>query len=84
MRHEGLPPRSLREVLLPVGHCLRVREDNQSMMAIAKSGRSPAARYLRRTHRVSVPWLHERFSEIQAAPVEIKYEDSADMMADIY
>eukprot|EP00969_Alexandrium_andersonii_P111125 4905443-Alexandrium_andersonii.AAC.1 len=59
MRHEGLPSHSLREVLLPAGHCLRAHEDNQAMMAIIKSGRNPTTRYLHRTHRVSVQWLHE-------------------------
>eukprot|EP00969_Alexandrium_andersonii_P151580 6701282-Alexandrium_andersonii.AAC.1 len=69
---------------MPAGHCLRVHEDNQAMMAIFKSGRNPTLRYLHRTHRVSVQWLRERFSDPQGAPVEMKYEDSADMKADIY
>eukprot|EP00969_Alexandrium_andersonii_P070009 3090140-Alexandrium_andersonii.AAC.1 len=69
---------------MPEGHCLRVHEDNQAMMAIVKSGRNPAMRYLLKTHRVSVQWLHERFADSEAAPVELTYEDSADMKADIY
>eukprot|EP00969_Alexandrium_andersonii_P086944 3835010-Alexandrium_andersonii.AAC.1 len=82
MRHEGLPSHSLWEVLMRSGYCLRVRGDNQAMMAIVRSGRNPTMRYLRRTHRVSVQWLHERFTE--GAAVELKYEDSEDMKADIY
>eukprot|EP00969_Alexandrium_andersonii_P369293 15474808-Alexandrium_andersonii.AAC.1 len=54
------------------------------MMAVIKSGRNHAMRYLHRTHRVSVQWLHAWFSDPQGAPVEIKYEDSAAMKADIY
>eukprot|EP00969_Alexandrium_andersonii_P207106 9150656-Alexandrium_andersonii.AAC.1 len=68
MRHKGLPSHSLWEVLMPAGHCLRVREDSQAMMAIIKSGRNPTTRYLYRTHRVSVQWLRERFSDPQGAP----------------
>eukprot|EP00969_Alexandrium_andersonii_P157675 6968357-Alexandrium_andersonii.AAC.1 len=69
---------------MPAGHCLRVHEDNQAMMAIIRPGRNPTMRHLHRTHRVSVQWLRERFSDPQGAPVEIKYEDSADTKADIY
>eukprot|EP00969_Alexandrium_andersonii_P194051 8572155-Alexandrium_andersonii.AAC.1 len=53
------------------------------MMAISKSGRNPTMRYLHGAHRVSVQRLRERFSDPQGAPVEVKYEDSADMKADI-
>eukprot|EP00969_Alexandrium_andersonii_P282255 12478593-Alexandrium_andersonii.AAC.1 len=53
-------------------------------MATIKSGRNPTMQYLHRTRRVSVQWLHERSSDTQGAPVEIKYADSADMKADIF
>eukprot|EP00969_Alexandrium_andersonii_P071765 3167717-Alexandrium_andersonii.AAC.1 len=68
MRHEGLPSHSLWEVLMPAGHRLRVREDNHAVMAIIRSGRKPTMRHLHRTHRVSVQWLRERFSDSQGAP----------------
>eukprot|EP00969_Alexandrium_andersonii_P283211 12520594-Alexandrium_andersonii.AAC.1 len=39
-------------------------------------------RYLHRTHRVSAQWLHERFA-LFPQNVDIFYEDSCDMCADI-
>jgi hypothetical protein len=39
---------------------VRVFGDNQSMLAILKTGRSPTMRHLSRTHRVSIAWLHEQ------------------------
>eukprot|EP00969_Alexandrium_andersonii_P039757 1741445-Alexandrium_andersonii.AAC.1 len=59
MRHEGLPSHSLWEVLMRSGYFLRVHEDNQAMIQIVRSGRNRTMRYLHRTHRVSVQWLHE-------------------------
>eukprot|EP00969_Alexandrium_andersonii_P048342 2120938-Alexandrium_andersonii.AAC.1 len=40
-------------------------------------------RYLHRTHRVSVQWLHEQLGPTITS-VDIRYEDTADMFADIY
>ena len=39
-------------------------------------------RYLQRTHRVSVAWLHERFKEVQE--LQLLYTTSGRMCADIY
>jgi hypothetical protein len=48
-------------------------EDNQAMMACARSGRNPTMRYLGRTHRVSVAWL----KEIRDDPhVRLVYEET--------
>eukprot|EP00974_Lingulodinium_polyedra_P012106 1168995-Lingulodinium_polyedra.AAC.1 len=40
-------------------------------------------RYLHRTHRVSVAWLHERFAGV-ASQLRMAYEESENMCADIY
>eukprot|EP00969_Alexandrium_andersonii_P181715 8030120-Alexandrium_andersonii.AAC.1 len=53
-------------------------------MAIIRSGNNPTLRYLHRTHRVSVQWLHERFFRFSGRSHRDEYEDSADMKADIY
>ena len=36
-------------------------EDNQAMIRVIETGKNPTMRYLHRTHRVSVAWLHEVF-----------------------
>ena len=51
------------------------------MMTVVKSGRNPTMRYLKRIHRVSVAWLHERF---KSNDFELVYEVSCRMAADIY
>eukprot|EP00969_Alexandrium_andersonii_P291594 12888180-Alexandrium_andersonii.AAC.1 len=83
MRHEGLPSRSLWDCLLGKDHKLYVHEDHQAMLQILRAGRNPTMRYLHRTHRVSVQWLHEQLGP-SIASVDIRYEDTADMCADIY
>ena len=51
------------------------------MMTVVKPGRNPTMRYLKRTHRVSVAWFHERFKSNVS---ELVYEVSCRMAADIY
>ena len=82
MRTIGLPARGLWEKLLPHWHRLIVHEDNQAMLQVVKTGRNPTMRYLHRTHRVDVQWLHERFKDTEE--VDLSYELSARMCADIY
>ena len=51
------------------------------MIRVAETGRNPTMRYLARTHRVSVAWLHETFSQQKKC---LMYEVSSRMCADIY
>merc|ERR1711972_710488 len=51
------------------------------MIRIVRSGRTPTTRYLHRTHRISVAWLHEVFKRKDAV---LAYEVSAKMSADVY
>ena len=51
------------------------------MIRVCETGRNPTMRYLQRTHRVSVAWLHERFSQDD---IELFYEESSKMCGDIY
>ena len=60
---------------------MRVHEDNQAIIQCVKTGKNPTMRYLHRTHRVSVGWLHERF---QGEQLDLVYEVTTRMCADIY
>ena len=51
------------------------------MIRAVETGRNPSMRYLARTHRVSVAWLHETFSR---QSICLMYEASSKMCADIY
>ena len=51
------------------------------MIRVCETGRNPTMRHLGRTHRVSVSWLHERFSEPQLTLVK---EPTDIMFADIF
>ena len=77
----GLPALDLWHEILPDKPALLFHEDNQCMIVVVRSGRNPTMRYLKRTHRASVAWLHERFKE---PDLQLVYELSAKMAADIY
>ena len=51
------------------------------MIHVINTGRNPTMRYLLRTHRASVSWLHEVF---KGADIVLMYEDSSKQAADIY
>ena len=71
----------LWHALLPHKPGLIVHGDNQAMMTVVKSGRNPMMRYLTRTHRVSVAWLHER---VKSNDLTLVHEEFCRMAADIY
>ena len=58
-----------------------LHEDNQAMLRILETGRNPTMRYLSRTHRVAVAWLHE---VCQSERIIVGYEESARMCADVF
>ena len=62
---------------------LLVHADNQAMLGVIETGRNPTMRDLRRTHRVSVDWLHER-SQDPEVNAQIYYEVPDQIRADIY
>ena len=55
-------------------------EDNQVTIRVVQTGMDPTTRYLGRTHRISVAWLHEVFQNPQH---KLVYEESGNMCADI-
>ena len=81
LRTDGLPSLSLWRVLFPHHTPLLFHEDNQAMIRVVTTGMNPTMRYLARTHRVSVAWLHEvcKMKEIQ-----LVHEETSRMCADIF
>ena len=78
----GLPALTFWEIVLERPNLvLRFHEDNQTMIRILQTGKNFSMRYATRTSRLPIAWLHERFN---AGDIEIKYEVSARMSADIY
>ena len=51
------------------------------MIRVVETGKNPTMRYLHRTHRISVAWLHEVFGQDF---LDLCYEVSAKMCADIF
>ena len=81
IRHCGLPSFALWWTLLPQKPKLMFHEDNHAMIRVAETGRNPTTRYLAGTHRVSVAWLRETFSQQN---ISLMHEVSSRMCADIY
>ena len=81
VRMYGIPFLSLLDVLFPERVVLRLKEDNDPMIRVLTTGRNPTMRYLNRTHRLCVGWLHE----VACSPrIAVHYEPSQSMRADIY
>ena len=81
LRNTGLPGLAIWDIIFPHQPPLLVHEDNQTMIRCMKTGKNQGMRYLGRTHRCSVAWLHERFRESDLA---LMYDISSRMCADIY
>jgi hypothetical protein len=81
MRMLGLPALSLYDAILQRKVTLVVHEDNQAMIRIVETGKNIALRYLLRTHRISIAWLHEVF---KMSEIELVYAKTDTMCADIY
>ena len=81
IRSSGLPALHLWERLLNRGLFIDVYQDNQATARIMTTGRAPTLRHIKRTHSVSVAWIHER-----VASDDIQLHDcvSAVMAADIF
>ena len=60
---------------------LFVLEDNEAVIKMIMTGRSPTMRHVSRTHRVALDWL---FGRINLDPkIQIKYIDTKNQLADI-
>ena len=77
-----IPSLDLWEVVLQRSPVLAdMREDNQAMIQVMKTGRNPTMRTLPRVHRVDIAWLHERY---QSGLFKVTWETTEEMAADIY
>ena len=57
------------------------REDNESCIAICKSGKNPTMTHLERTHDLHMSWLHDQFRRGQ---YRLQYTPTDIMCADIF
>ena len=46
-----------------------LHDDNESMIAVARTGKNPTMRHLERIHGISIAWLHEMFNRDEHARV---------------
>jgi len=80
-----MPALDLWEVLLPKGTQGVFHEDNTAMIRVVQTGRNPSMKHLHRVHGISIGFLHERLTLPETKdPVDLVYEESANMAADVY
>jgi hypothetical protein len=60
IRTSGLPALVLWDKILGRANVLQVYQDNQATARIMSTGRAPTLRHCKRTHGVSIAWIHER------------------------
>ncbi len=77
----GLPALPLWERILARPLALDVYQDNQATARIMSTGRAPTLRHIKRTHTVSIAWLHER---VTGPDVRLHDCISSIMAADIF
>ncbi len=81
LRTARLPCLQLWETLFERMVGLDFHEDNQAMIRACQTGRNPTMRHIGRTHRVSVAWMHKRFT---TRGINLVYESTHRQCADIY
>jgi hypothetical protein len=81
LRMFGIPAITFWSLVFQREVVFTFHEDNQTMIRIMTTGKNYAMRYATRTARLPIAWMHERF---QAGDINLKYEVSAQMAADIY
>ena len=79
---EGLPTLSLWDRLLGRPMTLRIHEDNQATILVARKGHSSKLRSISRTHRVNLASLAEQLQE--GTGVELEYVKTDFQAADIF
>ena len=81
VKNHGLPCAVFWEGVMQSQPNVIFYEDNQTMISVARTGKNPTMRHIKRTHGISIAWLHEMFQRKEYALV---YELSSKMAADIY
>ena len=59
LRTEGIPATELWNTVLKRQVQLRLQEDNDACRTIIVSGKNPNIRYMNRTHKINIAWIHE-------------------------
>ena len=59
LRAEGIPATELWNTVLKRQVQLRLQEDNDACRTIIVSGKNPNIRYMNRTHKINIAWIHE-------------------------
>ena len=81
IRRIGLPALDLWEQVAKRKVPLTLIEDNESTVAIIKSGRSPTMRHISRTQGVDIGWLHDLYDKKLFSMV---YSRTESMCADVF
>ena len=80
IRITGLPAVELWSTVLERDVKLRLQEDNDACRTIVTTGKNPNIRYLNRTHKINLAWVHECF---ESGLFMLDRCPSAEMEADI-
>ena len=78
---EGIPMLNFWQTVSGRALTLKIKEDNEATIKIAKKGFSPKLRSLTRTHRVNIGAIHE---EIQKPDIVLEYCPTLEQIADIF
>ena len=78
---EGIPMLNFWQTVSGRDLKLKIKEDNEATIKIAKKGFSPKLRSLSRTHRVNLGAIHE---EIIKPDIELEYIKTTEQIADIF
>ena len=78
---EGIPMLNFWQTVSGRDLKLKIKEDNEATIKIAKKGFSPKLRSLSRTHRVHLGAIHE---EIIKPDIELEYIKTTEQIADVF
>ena len=78
---EGIPMLNFWQTVSGRDLKLKIKEDNEATIKIAKKGFSPKLRSLSRTHRVNLGAIHE---EIIKPDIELEYIKTTEQIRDIF
>ena len=81
LKSEAIPVLTLWEMLLGKPKIIKIREDNTAAAKIMQSGYSPQLRYLSRTQRVDISWIH---GIIESKLAEVVITPTKEQVADVF
>ena len=84
LTYELLPAQEICAYVLREDYVSHFHEDNTAFIRVMKTGRNPAMRHVGRVHGVDLASMHEKFQPAPTGSINIFYEQSALMAADIF